>query len=375
MAKSITPNQIRQTNRQLIYHYIYEHRKVSQQELSYALHLSRPTVTSNLTELESKGLIFKDGQIDSELAGRKAAAYAIVPDHRVGIGAEITRKELKIIAVNLYGEQMKHSVISLPFENCSDYYERACEEIQYFIDSLGVPSDQILGVGIAVQGLVSPDGQTITYGKILDVTGLSVTAFSRWLPFPCRFVHDATSAAISELWVSPELQNAFYLSLSRHLGAALISRREIFSGKHGHSSTIEHIRVRPRGDLCYCGRRGCAETICSMEALLQGEESPDDFFEVVRAGDSDAVKRWNGWLSNLADVINLAHLVYDTDFILGGYLASWLEERDLRYLYKEIAAKTPFDEPQDFLRISKMPKHNITTGAALPYIRAFLQQI
>ena len=33
---------------------------------------------------------------------------------------------------------------------------------------------------------------------------------------------------------------------------------------------------------------------------------------------------------------------------------------------------TPFAEAQDFLQISKMPEHNITIGAALPYIQKFL---
>ena len=43
-----------------------------------------------------------------------------------------------------------------------------------------------------------------------------------------------------------------YLSLSRHLGAAIISKRVILSGKHGHNSTIEHIRMRPDGARCHC---------------------------------------------------------------------------------------------------------------------------
>ena len=61
MKKSITPKQIKATNRQLIYRYIYENEKVSQQELSYELHLSRPTVAANLAELEADGLIYRNG--------------------------------------------------------------------------------------------------------------------------------------------------------------------------------------------------------------------------------------------------------------------------------------------------------------------------
>ena len=59
MKKSITPNQIRENNRNLIYQYIYRKKKVSQQDIAYDLHLSRPTVTTNLSSLEEDGLINK----------------------------------------------------------------------------------------------------------------------------------------------------------------------------------------------------------------------------------------------------------------------------------------------------------------------------
>lgn len=93
MKKSITPNQIKQNNRNLIYHYIYENKSVSQQDISYDLRLSRPTVTTNLTAMEREGLITKSGRIDTEYVGRKASAYSIVADYRISIGVEIEKKK------------------------------------------------------------------------------------------------------------------------------------------------------------------------------------------------------------------------------------------------------------------------------------------
>lgn len=234
--QSITPNQIKQNNRNLIYQYIYKNRKVSQQEISYELRLSRPTVTSNLAALEKDGLIRKNGQIDTEFVGRKAAAYSIVPDFRIGMGVEILKKEVKLIAVNLYGEKIDRQVFEIPYKNEETYYQTVCQRILAFKDALGAADEQILGIGFAMQALVYPDQQTILYGKVLSCTGLSITAFTKYLPYPCSFIHDANSAAIAELWASPGLQDAFYLSISRHLGAAIISRGEILYGKHGHSS-------------------------------------------------------------------------------------------------------------------------------------------
>ncbi len=376
MKKSITPNLIKQNNRSLIYQYIYKNKKVSQQDISYNLRLSRPTVTTNLTALEKNGLITKCGQIDTEYVGRKASAYSIVADHRISIGVEIVKEEVKIIAVNLYGEQIDRIVYEITYEYEESYFKTVCEKILEFKNTLGVKDEQILGIGFAMQGLVSPDRQRMLYGKIMDCTGLSIHEFTRHLPYPCSFIHDAYSAALSEIWVSPELSDAFYISLSKHLGAAIISKGEIIAGKHGHSSTIEHIQMEPKGgSLCYCGKHGCMETLCSLNVLLKEGEKLDDFFENVRKGEPSFLERWKGFLTNLARAVNLLHLIYDTDFILGGYLAPYLREEDLKFLYERIRELTPFEEEQDFLRFSKMPKHNITIGAALPYVQMFLNEM
>lgn len=67
-------------------------------------------------------------------------------------------------------------------------------------------------------------------------------------------------------------------------------------------------------------------------------------------------------------------LVYDTDFILGGYIAPFLCTADLEDVHRKIEQMTPFPEKKDFLFISQMPKHNIAIGAALPYIQDFLTE-
>lgn len=375
MKRSITPNQIKQNNRNLIYHYIYKNGKVSQQDISYDLRLSRPTVTANLTAMETDGLIQKCGSIDTEFVGRKAAAYSVIPDYRVSIGVEILKKEIKIIAVDLYGEKIRRIAHDIAYEYKDAYFKTVCDKILEFKHMLHITDKQLLGIGFAMQGLVSPDRQTVLYGEILSCTGLPIGVFTRHLSYPCSFIHDADSAAIAELWVSPELSDAFYLSISKHLGAAIISKGQILTGKHGHNSTIEHIQMKPDGALCYCGKRGCMETLCSLNALLSENESLDDFFARVRRNDTSARNRWTAFLTELAKAVNLLHLIYDTDFILGGYLAPYLCEEDIAFLHEQIRQLTPFAEESDFLLISKMPKHNITIGAALPYIQNFLNTL
>lgn len=374
MTKSITPKQIKSNNRQLIYDYIYENDKVSQQDISYSLRLSRPTVTANLNELENEGFIFKNGQIESDLIGRKAAAYSIVPDYRIGIGVEITQDVVKVMAIDLYGKKIKREVLDYAYSTEDEYAKETSNYINDFIDSLGVGKERILGIGFAIQGLVSPDGRKILYGKILKNSGITISSFQQYLDYPCSFIHDSESAAICELWEAPGLDHVFFINLSYHLGAVPIFNRKIHSGLHGHSGTIEHISHKEDGDLCYCGKRGCLETILSMNALLKGRD-PDEFFALARRKDTPEAVTWKEYLHRLASTINSLHLVYDSQFLLSGYLVAYMKESDIHYIYSEIAKITPFEEASDFILLSKLPKHSITIGAALPYISRFLKNI
>ncbi|MBR2571282.1 MAG: ROK family transcriptional regulator [Clostridia bacterium] len=374
MSERITPDLIKQTNRQQIYNFIYDRKRVSQLEIAFSLRLSRPTVTANLTELETYGLIYKNGWQESNQTGRKPVGHSIVPDFRVAIGLELMRARAKIICVDLYGSPIRRQVLEIPYRNDPCYYATISESLMRFISDLKLSVQQVLGVGIAMQAVASQDGSSIVYGEILGCTGLTIDAFTRHLPFPCRFLHDPDAAAMCEIWCSPELNSAVYLSLSRHLGGSVISQRALMPGKHGHNATFEHIQAAEDGELCYCGRRGCWDTLCSMKALM-GDEDPDHFFGKVRAGDKDALSRWNAYLDHLARLIGNLHLVTDVDFILGGHLAPYFRQDDISRMYAAIRTSCPFDETDDYILISKMPSHNITIGAALPYIKGFLSDI
>ena len=278
--------------------------------------------------------------------------------------------------MDLYASKINREVIKIKFSDDEKYYKYISECVKKFIAELKLDnaSQKILGIGFALQGLVSQDGTTVIYGEILKCTGLKIEVFTKWLDYPCIFIHEPDGAALSELWVSPELTSAVYLSMSVHLGGAIIYHRKIHNGMHRHSATFEHIQPEGGNNLCYCGKHGCFETVCSMSALL-GDDDPDEFFNHVREGRVNELRRWAKFLDYLARLIANLHLFIDTKYILGGHLAPYFTEDDVKILYDKIRESTPFIEDDDYILPSKMPSHNITIGAALPYIIDFLNDV
>ncbi|SFL69530.1 Sugar kinase of the NBD/HSP70 family, may contain an N-terminal HTH domain [Gracilibacillus orientalis] len=374
MENNITFKDIKKGNYSAIFHLIYQNGKISKQEIANQLQLSLPTITQNLVRLEKENLIEKSGQFQSSV-GRRATAYAINSKARVSIGVEIQKHTVKLLAVNLLGTVSHHKQITLSFTQENRYFQALSNEVETFITEAQISSEQVLGIGFAVQALTSADGKTITYGKILECTGLEIEVFSNYLPYPCKFMHDAKCAATTELWLRDDIGDAVYLSVGTHLGGAIIIRNQIEMGKEGHSGTVEHMTINSDGPLCYCGKKGCMETYCSVSALLKSGETLDDFFYQLRKRTTDYLKRWDYFLENLAFAINNVHLVINQEFIIGGHLSPFITEHDLEMLHGKVNQKTAFPTEQRFIHISCAPEQGVPKGAALPFTLDFVQSV
>ncbi|MDO4321658.1 MAG: ROK family transcriptional regulator [Lachnospiraceae bacterium] len=371
----VTSYEMKKINRSKVYQYIYSNHHSSRPEISYALQMSFPTVTQNLTALEDCGLITKNGFSEST-GGRKAQRVSCNPTAKIAIGVELLKESVLIAAVDLYGTVLKDSSVDLPFSNSPDYFQRVCNQINNFIATLSFPVSQILGIGIAMQGLVSEDGQTMIYGKILQCTGLKIDNFSQYLDLPCIFIHDAKASASAELWFLKDVSNAIYLSLNRNLGGAVILNGEVQSENGSISGTFEHICINPSGDLCYCGKRGCLETYCSAYSLCNASgESIDRFFELLGQKDSRIQGIWENYLRYLAIAITNIRHVMDYDFIIGGLLSTYFREEDYQYLSALLEENSSIQIKTLRLIPGKCGKQVTAIGAALHYIVPFLKSI
>lgn len=365
---------IKQKNFSDVYHYLYHHPDASKQAVAQGLSMSLPTVSQHLNHLQQEGLIQKSGQLTSQI-GRRAMSYAIVSDARISIGVEIMKSGVTIALVDLYGEAVVCKHVPVVFKDTVTYYKKICKEIQTLVEKQGYPKEQILGVAFCVQGLVSSDKRTMVFDKILHMKQISADLFESYLPYPCSLCHDAKGAAAHAIWKRPDMEDAVYLSISEHLGGAVIIHGSIWHGHHGKSGTMEHMTLYPQGKKCYCGQYGCAECYCSTEALLEEGEDLARFFKGVRDHESGQEARWQHFLDDLALFLHNIHQVMDCEIILGGHIAVFLKEEDFAYLHRQIQKYTAFSEQESFLVPGSQKENEIPIGAALERIQAFLDQI
>ena len=374
--KGLTTIALKKINRSKIYQYIYRSKLTSKLQIVQDLQMGLSTVSQNLNLLENEGLIEKNGYFDST-GGRKANAIQIVSDFRISIGVGILKNMFHITAIDLYGNTICIDTIPLTYSNTAAYYQQITDKVKDFIAKNQYPEDKILGVSIATQGITSPDNTTVIYGNIMNNTGMRLKDFSRHLPYPCHLEHDSKSAAFLELWNHPELDSAVVLLLNRNLGGAIITNHQIHQGRFMHSGTIEHICINPDGPLCYCGNRGCLETYCSANSLEQASGMTiKEFFPLLREKKSpQLIQIWEDYLKHLAFAMKNLNLVIDAPIIISGYLAPYFTEDDTDYLLRQINSMTPFELKEEQILVGTHGQYTPAIGAALFYVKEFIQSV
>ncbi|MBT9776365.1 ROK family protein [Clostridium sp. MCC353] len=374
-ATGMTTMEVKKINRHNIYTYIYEQKTTSKQNIVDALHLSLSTVTHNLKLLEEEGLICRAGYYEST-GGRKAQTIEIVRQARIALGMGILKDTVHMAAMDLYGNVISKTRRELPFSADDDYYQNLGRLAADFIRQGNFNKNQLLGTGIAIQGIITSDGGAVSYGKILNHTGLKLSDLARYIPCKTRLFHDSKAAAQAELWGRKSLKNALVLLLNQNMGGALILDRQIYDGLDMHGGLIEHICIDPNGPECYCGQKGCLETFCSADSLKKAAGvSLDIFFEHLRQGDDTCKAFWSRYLDTLAFAIRNQMVVLDSQVIVSGLLAGYMNQEDFDRLEDMIIKRSPFPAPENFLLPGQHGALAPAIGSGLFFVEEWLKLV
>lgn len=376
-AEKIGANEIKTKNRQIIYNYIREHGSASKQDIVVDMQLSLPTITTNLEFLKKQGLIDASGKIKNT-GGRNATAYTYVKNARMAIGVDITANHITAVAVDLSGDIVSMERKRINFDLEDDAYLRKIGEVAECVKKDADISDEnLLGVGISVQSLISDDGEYITYGMALNFTKKKREEIALYIPWRNRLIHDSYAAGYRETWTDRDYQNAFYISLSNSVGGSVIIDDAIYEGNTHKGGEIGHMAVVPEGgELCYCGRRGCFDTVCRAGKLTACTDGNlEEFFRILEEGDETAKRLWDTYLNHLAMAIHNVRMLFDGRVILGGYVGAHVGKY-LKDICRRVDEKNPFgDRAEDYLVECRYKVEAAAAGAALFYIDEFLDNI
>jgi predicted NBD/HSP70 family sugar kinase len=91
------------------------------------------------------------------------------------------------------------------------------------------------------------------------------------LGVPAAIENDANLGALAEqTWgAGRDCTNFAYIKAATGIGAGIVINGKLLRGATGTAGEIGHTTLDEAGLLCYCGNRGCLETVASGPAIVQ----------------------------------------------------------------------------------------------------------
>ena len=188
------------------------------------------------------------------------------------------------------------------------------------------------GAGVAVPGIVDEAAGRAVYSanlgwRDLDLAGL----LAERLGTTVALGHDVRAGARAEAAIGAArgIRDVVFMPIGTGIAGAVICDGRVVSGG-GYAGEIGHLVVRPGGDPCPCGGRGCLETVASAAAIAaryaartgRPAAGAADVVRRLDQGDQQAQEVWDEAVAALADALAAtAALVAPEVVVLGGGLA------------------------------------------------------
>lgn len=346
--------------RSRILNYILSHQTTSKAELAKELSLSMPTVLANVNALLANGIVTEQGEYEST-GGRKAKSIGVNKEYAYSIGVIISANHLEMVLLNLGYEIERIQRLRLKFSPDIEYCREAAQRIEAFIQEDTVPKN-ILGVGIAIPGIIDVERHIVTKSHALNLENYSLNFLEQTFRLPVHFENDANAAMLAENQL--EAESALYISLNHTLGGAFSINGHLFRGENEKAGEFGHMILVPNGRKCYCGKAGCADAYCAASVLTNNREiTLDAFMQKLQQGNKAACAKWEEYLNHLAILIANLRMAYDMDIILGGEVGGILAEY-MMPLSQKVMQYNGFDHDVSYLKLCSYSKGASAVGVA-----------
>ncbi|HEX7753945.1 MAG TPA: ROK family protein [Niabella sp.] len=326
--------------------HLYDAGSASVNDICRTLAISTPTALKLLNDLIHSKLIEKNGYGRS-IGGRKPDLFRLKPGSFYVLCIDIELFTMKMVIMD------NTHTASIPVTSITHKLSKNREDIQLIqrsaqelISRSGIDKKKLVGISIGMPGLVDAvAGENYSY-LTSDTSVTLREAFETAFRLPVTIQNDVKGTALAELRHGKAVgkKNALVLLMDWGVGLGIIMDGAVRHGASGFSGEMGHIPFVDNGELCYCGKHGCLETVASGQALAKmaregilsgknsilAELSPNELdnieaevvIKAANRGDQYAIKLLSNIGSNMGKGISTLIQLFNPELIiLGGKIA------------------------------------------------------
>jgi predicted NBD/HSP70 family sugar kinase len=337
---------LKQINRMALVRQLASVPGMSRAALAETVGLTKSTISMLVRELMDEGWLSESALRTTGALGRRATPLHIDGSRLALLGADLGITAARMVATNLLGEVLAEQ--ELPYSDASDAtscIRQMADGLQALAASEALATRTVLGVGVGLHGVVDDATGILQHAPHQGWRNIDVGSQLRALfegtqlsGLPLFIQNEANVAALAELEFSGEsgTDPLIYLSINYGVGAGIIVNGRLLTGLYGFAGEVGHTILQQGGPLCSCGRRGCADALIGLQALMDevyGKLQPstpeqlERLFTQADAGDEHAARAVQAAGHNLGVLLNNLWVAFDPMCIVIGGAALRLGER------------------------------------------------
>jgi predicted NBD/HSP70 family sugar kinase len=240
---------------------------LSRTELVSQLGVSKASMSALAADLIERGML-AEGEVVYG-SGRPSVRLALAPASAFFMGVSLASDPFIVRVTDLSG-----AVIESAEFGQSNAPEEIAAGIARMVDAVfgegGLDRAKMAGIGIAIPGIVDAQTATCIRSTLLGWRDVPIGAMvAEATGLPTFIENDANALALGQhLFGDLRGSDACTLiSVGDGIGCGHIIGGEVHRGHRGGAGEIAHATIEPNGLPCKCGKRGCLDTLASVNAI------------------------------------------------------------------------------------------------------------
>ncbi|MEO6711832.1 MAG: ROK family transcriptional regulator [Mycobacteriales bacterium] len=256
---------------------LLEEGALSQADISRRTGLSRTTISSLVAELKAIRLV-----IDTDTprlggaahAGRPGLLLTIDDSAGAAVGVDFGHRHVRVAVANLAHVVLAERAHAVDVKG--DPHELMTLAARIVVEVLaeaGVEHSRVLGVGVGLPGPIDRERGMVGSASILPAWAdiPAAAEMSRLLGLPVELDNDSNLGALAEAvrGAGQGCSHVAYVKAATGICVGLVIDGQLYRGADGTAGELGHIVVAESGPMCYCGNRGCLETLVGGPAITE----------------------------------------------------------------------------------------------------------
>ena len=226
---------------------LYKEESATRARLTEVTKMSPATITRIITELTEQGVIAEE-RIGESNGGRRPVIFRLNNDKLYVAGVQILRDRVALAISDIRGRLVIRKIFQQYSLEPDSLINEIANEFEMMLASSQVDKEYILGVGLAISGIVDSENGVLLRSVNLGWHEVRVAELvEKALGLQVFVENDANAAALAEIWLgaAKDVSSMMYLKTASGVGAGIIYERRLLTGARGMAGEIGHIPLIP----------------------------------------------------------------------------------------------------------------------------------